>query len=255
MNIFVPNDEDKSYKVKNDSVAFSMTKVMLWMGLGLLITGIIGFALPDLLMLIINKSGMSTSGANTMLTTIDIISSILMVVSMIYINIKSFGHKSSMMVFFYVLFAITMGVTLSSILLQVLAISMANDVSFISTVSIAFLITAGSFLLMGLIGGLTKRNLSVLWPLLMSIVFGAAILSLVNFFMGSSTIYWITDFVMLAVILIIIAIDMNRVKKLAKVGAFSGENNLAIYCAYQLYTDFILIFIRILSYVAMRRKD
>ena len=70
-------------------------------------------------------------------------------------------------------------------------------------------------------------------------------------------VYWITDFVIFGIIFVITAIDINRVKKIAEMGGFSSNTNLAIYCAYTLYVDFINIFLRVLYYVMVSksRKD
>ena len=59
------------------------------------------------------------------------------------------------------------------------------------------------------------------------------------------------------IIFVITAIDINRVKKIAEMGGFSSDTNLAIYCAYTLYVDFINIFLRVLYYVMVSksRKD
>ncbi len=143
---------------------------------------------------------------------------------------------------------------LSSTFMTILAVDGPNA---IMTISMSFLISAGSFLLMGLIGALTKKNLSIIYPLLSALLMGCLIISLVNVFIGSSIVYWITDFVILGVILVVSAVDINRVKKLAQAKALDdNQNSLAVYCAFNLYVDFINIFIRVLMYVFLfARRD
>ena len=159
------------------------------------------------------------------------------------------------MVIGYVTYCVGMGMLLSDTMMYLFMDSIATGTSFGLTISITFLATAGCFLLMGLFGAFTKKNLGVLVPFLLTLMIGAMIISLVNFFLGSNFIYWVVDFVMFAVILLVVAIDMGRIRRLAQSGGFSSENNLAIYCAYSLYVDFINIFIRILYYVALVRRN
>ena len=45
---------------------------------------------------------------------------------------------------------------------------------------------------------------------------------------------------------------MYRIRKIAEGG--SGSNNLALYCALNLYSDFIVIFLRVLYFVLIASK-
>ena len=67
MEQFTPEVTTKKTKIKRaeDSASLSMFKVFLWMGLGLLITGVIALGMPDFLLFLINTMGMSTSAVNT----------------------------------------------------------------------------------------------------------------------------------------------------------------------------------------------
>lgn len=257
MEQFTPEVTTKKTKIKRaeDSASLSMFKVFLWMGLGLLITGVIALGMPDFLLFLINTMGMSTSAVNTTYITLMVVSSLLMLPSIILMNLKAWRPKSVWMVIGYVTYCVGMGMLLSDTMMYLFMDSIATGTSFGLTISITFLATAGCFLLMGLFGAFTKKNLGVLVPFLLTLMIGAMIISLVNFFLGSNLIYWIVDFVMFAVILLVVAIDMGRIRRLAQSGGFSSENNLAIYCAYSLYVDFINIFIRILYYVALARRN
>ena len=257
MEQFTPEVTTKKTKIKRaeDSASLSMFKVFLWMGLGLLITGVIALGMPDFLLFLINTMGMSTSAVNTTYITLMVVSSLLMLPSIILMNLKAWRPKSVWMVIGYVIYCVGMGMLLSDTMMYLFMDSIATGTSFGLTISITFLATAGCFLLMGLFGAFTKKNLGVLVPFLLTLMIGAMIISLVNFFLGSNLIYWIVDFVMFAVILLVVAIDMGRIRRLAQSGGFSSENNLAIYCAYSLYVDFINIFIRILYYVALARRN
>lgn len=60
-------------------------------------------------------------------------------------------------------------------------------------------------------------------------------------------IYWIISYGMFAAMLLITIFDINRVKRIADSGEQSSRT--AVLCAFNLYVDFIYIFIRILSIV------
>ena len=253
MEQFTPETTIKKQKVKPmaNATSNSMVKVFLWLGLGLLITGVVSLGMPDFLLFLMNTLGVTASAANTTYTVLMVVSALVMFPSIIVMNMKAWRPKSGVMIAGYVTYCLAMGVLLSSMMMEIFALSVMSSTSFVKTISVAFLATAGSFLIMGLIGGLSKKNLGVLLPFLSSLMIGACAISLVNLFLGSETIYWIIDFAMFAVILLVVAVDLNHVKRIAAAGGFTSENNMAIYCAYYLYVDFINLFIRIVYYVAI----
>ena len=69
--------------------------------------------------------------------------------------------------------------------------------------------------------------------------------------MGSETLDIVLDWVLLAVFAGLTIYDMNKVKNMAQMGM--ETDRVAIYGAFQLYLDFINMFIRILS--IMGRRD
>lgn len=254
MASFTPQNTQSENVSGTSSVSFSYFKVFLWFALGLAITGVIAFALPDTLVFMANKLSWTEDVLAKVFMIMIIVSAILMIPSSILMAWKAWRPKSALMLVSYIVYAVAMGVLLSSVFLTVYADSLESNTSFIKTVSIAFFVTGGCFLLMGIIGAFTKKNLGILIPLVITLVIGTAVISLVNIFLKSSMVYWITDFVLFGVILVITAIDINRVKKIGENGGFSSETNLALYCAYSLYTDFISIFLRVLFYIMAHNK-
>ena len=111
----------------------------------------------------------------------------------------------------------------------------------------AFGITSGIFLIMSLIALLTRGNLHPLWMMAMGLFIGAGILSLVNWLIGSNTIAWIVTFAIFAAMMLITMFDIWNIKRICERGAMS--NNLALYCAFTLYVDFIYILIRIIYFL------
>lgn len=259
MTEFTPENTNVEVKPYRDTTqTFSMMKVMLWFGLGLLITGAIALSIPDLMMFAVKSLGWTESAVSITYTVLLVFSIILLIPSALLISFKSLRPRSRLMTAGYIIYCVAMGLLLSNTFLAVSSYATALNVNFIRLVSTAFLVTAGSFLLMGLFSALFKRDLGILLPFLFTLILGSLILSLVNFFLRVESIFWIVDFITFGVLLLVSAIDIQRVRKLANSGAMNSANNLAIYCAYMLYSDFIVIFLRVLYYVLIMmaaRKD
>ncbi len=252
MEAFTPeNYEVKEEKTRPIAREFPMTRVFIWLGIGLLVTAVVSLSLPYILL------NTDSAASFTTYVVLLVVSAIIMFPCMFIINMKSFKPKSKGVMIGYLIYAAAMGILLSSVFLMVM-VSLGSTTDAMWTIGLAFAITSGCFLLMGLIGSATKKNLSIVFPLLSSLMIGCLVISLVNFFIGSSMVYWIVDFIMLGVILVVTAVDINRVKKLAENKMLDdNKNSLSIYCAFNLYVDFIYIFIRVLMYVlifAGRRK-
>lgn len=226
----------------------SLAKVYLWFALGLLITGVVSLGLPNLLVLLTNNVEAETL-ANAYIAMI-IVSAVLMLPSFIIISVQAFRKNKGLILTSYIIYALCMGVLLSSLFLM-----LVGPGDGLNTICIAFLVTGGIFLLCGLVGFLTKKkNLSFLWPILLSVLLGVFAISIANFFIGSSRIYWITDFIIFGVMIIEVALDFHNVNKLADSGAFTDSSNLAIYCAFTLYVDFIYLFVKVLIYVLLSKR-
>lgn len=117
----------------------------------------------------------------------------------------------------------------------------------------AFGITFFAFLGMALIGILSKRNLSALGFIGFGLLFATMLISLgaVLFYIFAPALfnfmYVGISLVIVIALLLITAYDVWNIKKIIEKGQMS--NNIALYCAFTLYVDFIAIFIRILSLI------
>lgn len=149
----------------------------------------------------------------------------------------------------FILYAICMGVAFSVILLA--------GIDF-ETIGEALAITALSFGVMFFIGYFTKTDLSplvfALLALLICIALAVAfygVLYLIN-----PNLVSLLDFgVGIAIILfclITVTIEANRIGAMVEQG--QGNNNLALYCAFNLYTNFITLFVRILFILLASKK-
>ena len=163
---------------------------------------------------------------------------------MIWVNVAACRQGKTVGVAFFA-YSIVMGVLLSVLCLL--------D---IWTIVIAFGTTCLTFAVMALIAWTSKRDLSGLGVFGFGLLMGALIISLFNlilfFIVGFQPLYWLVSYLFFFAILVLTVFDLNRVKKIAQSG--NGTTNLAIWCALNLYVDFIYIFIRIVSIVASIRN-
>jgi len=160
----------------------------------------------------------------------------------IWIMLVSFRGKGRMDIPF-VLYAIVMGVFVSAFTMFVP----------FQVIAISFGITCVVFGVLALIGLTSKKDLSFLGLVALGIFFGAILVSLFNviwslFLPGFQSLYWVVSFAIFGAMMLITIFDVWRVKKIAQRG--EQTNNVALFCAFNLYVDFIYIFIRVLSFVA-----
>ena len=108
---------------------------------------------------------------------------------------------------------------------------------------------------MFLISYLSKGSLNFLGVIGIGLLIGAALIGLVGWifiltgFLGAYMhLYWIVSFISFAAIMFITIWDMWRIKKIAEAGEMN--DNLALFCAFTLYVDFIYLFLRVLRFVA-----
>jgi FtsH-binding integral membrane protein len=119
------------------------------------------------------------------------------------------------------------------------------------SIATTFFITSGSFAGLSLFGATTKRDLSSVGRFAIMALIGLIIASVVNIFLHSSTLLWVTT---LAGVLIFSALTAYDTQKLKQLYAESGgAGNLALRGALTLYLDFINMFVFLLN-VTGRRK-
>jgi FtsH-binding integral membrane protein len=144
---------------------------------------------------------------------------------------------------FYV-YSATMGISLSFIFLVYTGGSVAR----------VFAVTAATFGALSLYGYTTKRDLTGFGSFLMMGLFGLIIASVVNIFLGWSTLSFITSVGGVLIFAGLTAWDTQMLKTMYS-GSNGGEetNKLAIYGALNLYMDFLNIFLSLLQLLGDRR--
>lgn len=144
----------------------------------------------------------------------------------------------------YFVYSMINGVTLSVIFV----------VFELSSIIYLFAISAGIFAVLGIIGYKTNKDLTSWGPYLSVFLIAGILLSIVNLFiLKNSTFELILDWLILALFFGITIYDINKIKLLQEDSSIDA-NKIHIYCAMQLYLDFINIFLRILSIFGKRKN-
>lgn len=143
----------------------------------------------------------------------------------------------------YFVYAMINGVTLSVIF----AVFELNSIIFL------FVVSALIYAVLGLIGYKTNKDLSSWRTYLSVFLIAGIVLSIINLFMQNSTFELFLDWAILILFFGITIYDINKIKLLEQDPSLVSEK-LHIYCAMQLYLDFINIFLRILSIFGKRRN-
>ena len=141
--------------------------------------------------------------------------------------------SKGMTIILYILYCITTGLTFSSIFI----------VYEISSIMFIFLVTAIIFALLALYGYFTKKDITKIGTLLLFGLLGIIILSLINLFVKNSSFDLLLTIISIVIFMGFIIYDIHIIKrKLYDI----EEDKLAVYGAFQLYLDFINLFLDLL---------
>ena len=125
-----------------------------------------------------------------------------------------------------------------------------------ASIARVFFITAGTFAAMSLYGYTTRRDLSQFGSFLMMGLIGIILASLVNLFIHSSALQFAISVIGVLVFVGLTAYDTQRIKEMY----FEGDGAIiagkkAILGALRLYLDFINLFILLLQFMGVQRRD
>jgi hypothetical protein len=166
---------------------------------------------------------------------------ILMLAPLAFVMIISFGfNKLSFpaLLVIFLAYAATMGLSLSAIFV----------IFELGVIFKVFLITAGLFGTMAVLGYTTKTDLTAFGGILTMALIGIVIASLVNMFMGSETMDYIISCIGVLVFTGLTAYDVQKIKRIGA-GVEYGTataSKLALMGALSLYLDFVNLFIFLL---------
>lgn len=146
----------------------------------------------------------------------------------------------------FVIYSIITGVSISYIFLLY---DMRNII-------LCFAATALCFAILAILGHNTRRDLSGLGRYFLVGLIGVLVLSLVSFFLGSTTLEIIVACVGLVLFLGITAYDTQRLRHFAEQYPEGDEmsRKISVYFAMQLYLDFINIFLYIIRLFGRQRR-
>lgn len=217
-------------KEQNAVFAKLMRSVYLWMVFALVITGLTAAYVassPAYISALVNNPVLFYGVIIAELALVFILSG--------RIHKMSFTSASLM----FILYSLLTGVSLSTIFLAYTESSIATT----------FLITAGTFGTMSLVGFVTKKDLSKLGGILFMALIGLIIATLVNIFLVSDTLGWIINYVGVLIFVGLTAYDTQKIKQMVReYGTDINEQTqkMALMGSLSLYLDFINMFLYLL---------
>ncbi len=145
----------------------------------------------------------------------------------------------------FLLYSGLMGVLLSSVFVRYTSESIAST----------FFVTGGTFAATSVYGYVTRRDLSGLGSFLFMGLIGLIIASVVNWFLMSPAITWVTTYIGVGIFVGLTAYDTQKIKMIGAQADPDAEStrSLAIQGALALYLDFINLFLFLLRLFGNRK--
>jgi FtsH-binding integral membrane protein len=212
-----------------------MLKIYNYMAGGLAVTGIVAYLAA--------ATGVYQSIAGTPLIWLVILAPLAFVLILSF-GIERMSAGTASLLFWT--YAAVMGLSLGGIFLVFTGTSIAR----------VFFITAATFGAMSLYGYTTRSDLSAVGSFLFMGLIGVIIASVVNIFLGSSTLQFVISIVGVIVFVGLTAYDTQRIKELyLESDSLETAGKKAILGALSLYLDFINLFMLLLQLFGQRRQQ
>lgn len=199
------------------------SKVFLWMFIGLAMTFATAYYTST------NVDALSVIFGKGMYVVLAIVELVLA----IFLGVRITKMSPTTAKICFLLYSFITGLTFSSIFVAYK----------LTSVVMIFGVTAVLFLVFAILGKVTKLDLTKLGTYLLMMLFGVIICSIINVFIGSDSFSLGIAIVSIIVFLGFIAYDVQKIRRLEDV---VPEENLAILGAFELYLDFINVFIDLL---------
>jgi uncharacterized protein len=207
-----------------------LTRVFSWMVLGLLVTAASAAAIGS------SNSMLTDVTSNPILLIVLFVAQLGLVVTISAgVNRMSTGVAGAL----FLLYSALNGFIFS------LVFELYTSESIFTT----FLVAASLFGALAFYGTVTKRDLTGLGPILFGALIALIVATIVNLFVGGSTLYWITTYAGVLIFSGLTVYDMNKLKQYAASGGESG----AVQGALALYLDFINLFLFLLRIFGRQR--
>ena len=228
-----------TYDDLNRLISSKVRGSMIWMVIGLLITGGIGF-------MVYNGANNGNSVA-VMIVEKYWIFLILEVVAVLAFSALVYTANSSVLKLIFLVYSALSGLTFS-----VIGLRYAPDV-----IGSAFLGTLSIFVVLAIYGYFTKENLTRFVPLLTAGIIAMILVSVVNMFLGNNAIDLFVSVLGVIIFTIYIAVDVNRIRNNIIACAVHEDsdilNKIEIVGALELYLDFVNLFLSILRILGRGR--
>lgn len=212
-----------------------MTRTFLWMVLGLLTTAVVSVVVSQ------SETLQTLIFGNPLIFWGLLIAPLLMVV---FLSVAINRVSPIVATLVFLAYAALLGLSLSPIILLYTTESVAST----------FVVTAGLFGILAIVGMTTKVDLTAIGTLAFIGLIGIILMSVVNIFLQSSTLYWVVSVAGVIIFVALIARDSQRLKRMAsQVDVNSDQGARAsIMGALQLYLDFINLFLFLLRFMGRR---
>ena len=212
---------------------------MIWMVIGLLITGGIGF--------MVYNGAIKENPIAYMIIEKYWIFLILEVVAVLAFSALVYTANSSVLKLIFLIYSALSGLTFS-----VIGLRYAPDV-----IGSAFLGTLSIFVVLAVYGYFTRENLTRFVPLLTAGVIAMVLVSVVNMFLGNSAIDLFVSVLGVIIFTIYIAVDVNRIRNNIIACAVHEDsdilNKIEIVGALELYLDFVNLFLSLVRILGRKR--
>lgn len=229
-----------------------MLRVYNWMASGLLLTGIVAYAIassPELINLFWSV-GRAANGARVVQPTL--LGWAAMLSPIAFVLVLSFGinrmSKNTAQLLFW-LFAAAMGASMSNIFLRYTGQSVATT----------FFVCSAMFAGISLYGYTTKADLTRMGSFMMMGLIGIVIASLVNIFLASPAVAFAISVIGVVVFVGLTAWDTQRIKNDYLTYAYAEGTDEAgkrsVLDALALYLNFVNLFQLLLSFMGQNRSD
>jgi FtsH-binding integral membrane protein len=210
-----------------------MLRVYNYMGLGLVVTGLVAFTVG-------NTPALYVPIFSTPLKWVVMLAPLAFVLFFSF-RMQTISASGAQTLFWA--FCGVMGVSLASVFLVFTGASIART----------FFIAAAMFGSMSLYGYTTKRDLSKFGSFLIMGLIGVIIASLVNLFVQSSALQFAVSVIGILVFVGLTAWDTQRIKEeYAESAGHESLQKMAVFGAFSLYLNFINIFMLLLNFTGER---
>ena len=208
---------------------------ILWMVLGLLISGLTGY---------FTLIGLSNGTVPFLIVPIAFILEFVAVITFTALTYKA---SASVLKMIFLVYSVLTGITLS-------AIGAIYDPY---VVIAAFTGTVVLFTVLAIYGYVTKEDLSKYRSILIVGGISLVIIGIINIFLQSDGLMWISSMLGVAVFIVFIAYDVNRIKNNVISYALEEDTSILdkieIHGALALYLDFVNLFLYILRILGRRK--